>query len=440
MSGLINIDSAFFFYASHLFEASFEAFLMFYFFKNFIGVPRLNKVFLLACFFCLDFVTTYFEQLHPFIYLAILISVLTLISFSFLGSTKLRLQAAALYFIMTLFSEKVVIYVSDAIYILSSNFQHSDSLKIIFFYFCSDILQFFFVYNVVQLRKGLNKQFYLTFLMTLSLVVINLILIYNSLLVIFLEVNKIYISLTILSIFVILFFSYFVIQLVEKMARHYQLDFENRTLNQQLHYQKMTQDKMLKAQKEVRSLKHDLRNHLVSLSYLVKKNDLPSTEIYLKELLAMESLADPTSFTENLVIDALLTQLEERCLIENIHLDLVVKPLNIKEIKDIDLAILFGNAFDNALEAVSPLPEDQKKICLSMHFKKNYLFITLKNTQNNHYHFHSDYSYPTTKENKKNHGFGLKNMEQVVSKYDGQLKIKNEKETFTLVLVLKDAL
>ncbi|MEG2601681.1 MAG: ATP-binding protein, partial [Carnobacterium sp.] len=146
------------------------------------------------------------------------------------------------------------------------------------------------------------------------------------------------------------------------------------------------------------------------------------------------------SFTENLVIDALLTQLEERCLIENIHLDLVVKPLNIKEIKDIDLAILFGNAFDNALEAVSPLPEDQKKICLSMHFKKNYLFITLKNNQNNHYHFHSDYSYPTTKENKKNHGFGLKNMEQVVSKYDGQLKIKNEKETFTLVLVLKDAL
>ncbi|CRH21800.1 membrane hypothetical protein [Carnobacterium maltaromaticum] len=80
---MINIDSASFFMQAIFFEASFEAFLMFYFFKNFIGVPRLNKVFLLACFFCLDFVTTYFEQLHPFIYLAILISVLTLISFLF---------------------------------------------------------------------------------------------------------------------------------------------------------------------------------------------------------------------------------------------------------------------------------------------------------------------------------------------------------------------
>ena len=119
---------------------------------------------------------------------------------------------------------------------------------------------------------------------------------------------------------------------------------------------------------------------------------------------------------------------------------MVVKPLNIKEIKDIDLAILFGNAFDNALEAVSSLPEDQKKIRLTMHFKKNYLFITLKNAQTNQHHFDSEHTYPTTKENKKNYVFYLKNMEQVVSKYDGQLKIKNEKESFTLILVLKDAL
>ena len=41
----------------------------------------------------------------------------------------------------------------------------------------------------------------------------------------------------------------------------------------------------------------------------------------------------------------------------------------------------------------------------------------------------------TTKENKKEHGFGLKNVQEIVKKYSGEMKVEQQNDTFAVRLL-----
>ena len=108
-------------------------------------------------------------------------------------------------------------------------------------------------------------------------------------------------------------------------------------------------------------------------------------------------------------------------------------------LSDVDLYSLFGNAIDNAIEAVSKIPDEKKRtINLIVKNINNFVSIVIENYYEGDVHFDSDHLPVTTKTiNKESHGFGIKSIQNIVNKYDGVLNIEPKKDIFTLSILFK---
>ena len=102
---------------------------------------------------------------------------------------------------------------------------------------------------------------------------------------------------------------------------------------------------------------------------------------------------------------------------------------------EIDLCVIIGNLFDNAIEASLPLPPEQRMIRVYMDMKRNnQLYISFTNLT------------ATGKQNKENglfrtgkgegHGFGLKRIDGVVERHGGYLSRNSEDGAFTTEVLL----
>ena len=102
--------------------------------------------------------------------------------------------------------------------------------------------------------------------------------------------------------------------------------------------------------------------------------------------------------------------------------------------KDYDIYSLFGNALDNAIEYVLNLEEEKRFIRLNVKIIGENLLIHMEN------YFSGELIYDnglpkTTKEDKDYHGYGMKSIQLIVNKYDGDLNISLDNNVFSLFIM-----
>jgi sensor histidine kinase regulating citrate/malate metabolism len=91
---------------------------------------------------------------------------------------------------------------------------------------------------------------------------------------------------------------------------------------------------------------------------------------------------------------------------------------------------------DNAIEACNRTNLSKKGISVEIKQIGNFFVIKVINTVDDNYSFSID-DYVTSKSNENIHGFGLINMEKVVRKYDGDMQVSIDNNTFVLAVVLQ---
>lgn len=211
-------------------------------------------------------------------------------------------------------------------------------------------------------------------------------------------------------------------------AKYYQeINNEKETfILNQMTYFKMYKD----AQKDIRSFRHDFNQHLGRLNQLVKEEQANSFVTYLKELdNSWQDVGESLYQTGDESLDAILNlkiplfRDKKIKLIERGSLtkDLILSPY--------DSTIIFANAFDNAIEAVGRLDEEERTIVLSIQNSDNFNMITVSNPLGN----------KREKKSRKDelfHGFGLMNIKATVEKYKGTLEINDTNKTFKLTIIL----
>lgn len=89
---------------------------------------------------------------------------------------------------------------------------------------------------------------------------------------------------------------------------------------------------------------------------------------------------------------------------------------------------------DNAIDAASKV-EDQRKIDIIIRYTKDTLFIHIKNTFNG-YVFYEKNKIITSKEDRKNHGIGLNNIENILKKYNGVMEIDHNDNEFAVDIMM----
>ena len=101
----------------------------------------------------------------------------------------------------------------------------------------------------------------------------------------------------------------------------------------------------------------------------------------------------------------------------------------------VDIYALIGNALDNALECVMNEPEEKRII--SLHIRKNgdMVLIHMENHCSIEPQFQNGLPV-TNKSDKTVHGFGVRSICYIAQKYDGDVRMKVQNQSFVLDIFL----
>ncbi len=184
---------------------------------------------------------------------------------------------------------------------------------------------------------------------------------------------------------------------------------------------------------QMKSIRHDFNHHIGCLYGMLEQGEMNNAREYAGELVSEAEQFNVAFSSDYPGISGLLSSKYQIMRSKNIEFYWKVNLPEKMNLKLIDLSVILGNALDNAIEAVENLSEDQRSINLNIYFEMEYIVIKLNNMYNASI-INEDLS--TTKEDTKNHGYGLGNIKFIVKKYDGILKINKENSEFKLNVAL----
>jgi len=140
--------------------------------------------------------------------------------------------------------------------------------------------------------------------------------------------------------------------------------------------------------------------------------------------------------TGNDLLDVILSSKMERCLQEDIAMTHVVDGDSLKFIEPMQLAALFGNAVDNAIEACLKIPDPEKRLIkVSTTSQHQFVLIRVENYWPHPVDF-VDGLPQSTKADRAKHGFGTSNMRNIAQRYGGSLKIDLSDDWYRLAVLI----
>ena len=183
-------------------------------------------------------------------------------------------------------------------------------------------------------------------------------------------------------------------------------------------------------ERQVRQLRHDMRNHLTVVQGLLERGDTQGAVGYLEQMAGSQALQGVRRFCENESANVVLSAKAETMEQAGITADFAVSLPKDLPVADTDLVALLGNALDNAIEGVQNAAV--KKITLRCRVDKGLLMLRLENPVGGE--VNPDLS--TTKADKFSHGFGIPGMREIAERYHGTLDADVKDGCFILFICL----
>lgn len=211
---------------------------------------------------------------------------------------------------------------------------------------------------------------------------------------------------------------YSLILKVEEYAKNeHELAFLKQKETLQLQYYKMMQEK----EEEIRKINHDIKNNLQVIYGLKsesdKKNLIEKIDNNLKKY---ELVKYSKNDTQNVILNMKANEAKNK----GIGIEITLKS-SVDFMDELDISNLFSNILDNAIENIA---NKKKKIVLSVYPKMNYVVIKCTNT--------FDLENKNKPKKGVNHGFGLKIIDSIAKKYQGDKKITYQNNLFTITIIL----
>lgn len=176
---------------------------------------------------------------------------------------------------------------------------------------------------------------------------------------------------------------------------------------------------------------HDLKHQLLTLAM---EDDSQKRRQYLDEISTDINLYNVGVKTGNKIADVILTRKNAYCRQHKITFTCIANGKLLNMINTMDLCSLLGNSLDNAIESVEKLDDPEKRLINLRIVNKGQLVVyQVENYTDNPGGF---VDLPqTTKHDKSKHGFGLRSIRRIASKYGGTMTVKNENHWFRLTVL-----
>ena len=168
----------------------------------------------------------------------------------------------------------------------------------------------------------------------------------------------------------------------------------------------------------LQKVKHDAKHHIRLLEALLESGKTEEARAYLKEFSFSEQLLKMDKvFSSNTVVNYLINLKSARMQEAGIRFSCSICD-RAGGIADVDLNILLGNLFDNAIEACERVG-GEREIFLAVKRRGDYLVIIMENTAGENVLFSG-----SEKPDPENHGYGISSMKEVAERYGGRVHME----------------
>ncbi len=177
---------------------------------------------------------------------------------------------------------------------------------------------------------------------------------------------------------------------------------------------------------------HDLKYQLAAM----REMNHEQRDESLNDLEKAIGLYDKNFNTGNTTLDTILTEKSFLCDRLEIDFSCIIDGACLDFMKPVDVYSLLGNALDNAIEAVEREKSSEKKvITLNMARRADLVSLCLINVCTGELHFENGLPL-TQKDNRDEHGFGMKNIVYTVEKYRGNFRMSQKDGLFRIDILL----
>lgn len=231
----------------------------------------------------------------------------------------------------------------------------------------------------------------------------------------------IYIAATILMLISVGFFIFNMIKATQEIASLYS------RMNEISDYYM----RLAKNDEELRAFRHDYKNHMNVVSILIDGGRMDEASKYIQELSLSAGKCFKKYSTGNDILDMIMANKSKSA--ENLGCTLTFKGFFPQTgIEPADVCTVCANLIDNAIEHGS-LKEGENNILVESKLSDSSVIFTVTNSVSGAV----DEDMSTSKSDKVNHGFGMKNVKKTVKKYDGMINIQSSDCRFSIDVLMK---
>ncbi len=230
-------------------------------------------------------------------------------------------------------------------------------------------------------------------------------------------------------LFLVCCLTIFLALVVNLISLKYYLKMENKDRDQEMIIYKLQvetryYEEKMKEEERIKSIYHDMKNHILLL-----ESEREEKQEWISDIKKKIMKYEDFYRTGNRFLDIILRDKIEMAQSDNIHIEDDINMDRIKMFDPFDISTIFGNLLDNAIEACKLVQEIERRVInISARRKNQLLIILVKNPK------------PEDRERKMRkkgvHGYGLRNVNDVVKKYGGEINIEEKESQFVVSIII----
>lgn len=230
-------------------------------------------------------------------------------------------------------------------------------------------------------------------------------------------------------LFLVCCMTIFLALVVNLISLKYYLKMENKDRDQEMIIYKLQvetryYEEKMKEEERIKSIYHDMKNHILLL-----ESEREEKQEWISDIKKKIMKYEDFYRTGNRFLDVILRDKIEMAQSDNIHIEDDINMDGIKMFDPFDISTIFGNLLDNAIEACKLVQEIERRVInISARRKNQLLIILVKNPK------------PEDRERKMRkkgvHGYGLRNVNDVVKKYGGEINIEEKESQFVVSIII----
>ena len=181
---------------------------------------------------------------------------------------------------------------------------------------------------------------------------------------------------------------------------------------------------------------HEYKNQIMCIDSLLKKKNYNKLEEYINSIFdKLDGQLDMVD-TNNEVVNAVINAKYYEALQNDVLFILKINDLSHIKVSDEDIVTILSNLLDNAIEAAGQCEIDKRTVGIKLLYEDDVLSIAVSNSYKTEPEIMGDGYMRTIKDDKEQHGLGIRNVVATLEKYNAEYIIdyKNGEFVFSIIM------